>query len=72
MSKQPRRLASKKLRAVLWYAADGKCQLCGKELDPANWHADHVVPWVKSQRTNVFEMQALCPACNLKKGRKDD
>lgn len=35
---------------------------------PDDWHADHVVPWVVSRRTNVHEMQALCPECNLRKG----
>jgi 5-methylcytosine-specific restriction endonuclease McrA len=62
-----RTLRSKRLRAVLWYAADGKCKDCGMPL-PADWHADHIVPFVRSRRTNVHEMQPLCPACNLRKG----
>lgn len=65
--KTPRTLRSKRLRAALWIAANGKCQICGCELEEV-WHADHVVPWVVSKRTNVHEMQALCPACNLSKG----
>lgn len=65
--KEQRTLRSKRLRAALWIAADGKCQICGCELGDV-WHADHVVPWMASKRTNVHEMQALCPACNLKKG----
>ena len=65
-----RTLRSKRLRAALWSHSDGKCQACGMALDPANWHADHVVPYSRSGRTNVHEMQALCPACNLKKGAK--
>lgn len=60
-------LRSKRLRALLWYAADGKCQGCGIDL-PEHWHADHIVPYVVSKRTNIHEMQALCPACNLRKG----
>lgn len=63
-----RTLRSRKLRNLLWIEADGKCKLCGCDLDPNNWHADHIVPWSKSHRTNVHEMQALCPSCNLKKG----
>ena len=62
-----RTLRSKKLRTMLWLAADGKCQLCGCEL-PDDWHADHVVPWSVKQETNVHDMQALCPKCNLTKG----
>jgi hypothetical protein len=51
--------------------AEGRCKLCGVAL-PESWHADHAEkPFVISQRTNVFEMQALCPTCNLKKGCKD-
>ena len=55
------------LRAALYYDAEGKCQNCGTELDDS-WHADHVVPWSVSGRTNVFEMEALCAKCNTKKG----
>lgn len=60
-------LRSKRLRAALWAAADGKCQGCGCDL-PDGWHADHTVPYSVSGRTNVHEMQALCPKCNLLKG----
>lgn len=42
---------------------------CGVDLDPdGDWHADHIVPWAKTHSTNIHEMQALCPPCNLKKG----
>jgi hypothetical protein len=34
-----RTLRSKKLRAVLWYAYDGKCARCGEPL-PDEWEAD--------------------------------
>lgn len=63
-----RTLRSKKLRSVLWYHADGKCQICGAALDPANWHADHKVPWSVKAETNVHDMQATCPKCNQQKG----
>lgn len=63
----PRCLRSKRLRALLWIAADGKCQSCGRPL-PDDWHADHIVPYIVRGRTNVHEMQALCPTCNLRKG----
>ena len=64
-----RRLRRKRARAALWYSADGNCQECGRPL-PLGWHADHVVPWSISGQTNVHEMQALCPECNLRKGSK--
>lgn len=62
-----RRLRSKKLRAVLWYAAGGCCRLCLKPLGP-DWQADHIQPWSVTHRTNVHEMQALCADCNSRKG----
>lgn len=64
-----RTLRSKKLRAALYAAHDGRCAICGESL-PDNWHADHIKPWVISQRTNIHEMQPLCPKCNLEKGTK--
>lgn len=64
---EKRNLTGRKLRAALWMHADGKCQICAKELEPG-WHADHIVPWRITKQTNVHEMQALCPECNLKKG----
>ena len=66
---ESRALRSKRLRAALFIAADGRCRVCGDELG-SGWHADHVVPWCVSKRTNVNEMQALCAKCNLKKGAK--
>lgn len=62
-----RRKLTKKERALLWYEANGKCQECGEPL-PEIWHADHIIPFIVSQDTNIHEMQALCPKCNLKKG----
>lgn len=60
-------LTSQKLRAVLYDAAGGMCSLCRCQLGD-NWHADHMTPWVGGGHTDVSNMQALCPACNLKKG----
>lgn len=64
-----RRLTSKKDRALLWFVTDGKCPNCGEPL-PDEWHADHISPYKVTKQTNVHEMQALCPRCNLEKGDK--
>lgn len=69
MPDTPRTLRSKRKRAALWLAAEGKCQICGQDLEE-KWHADHIVPYSVTGRTNVHEMQALCPECNLRKGDK--
>jgi superfamily II DNA or RNA helicase len=55
------------LRSILFRNADGKCQRCYEPLGD-DWEADHIVPWSITHRTNVFEMQALCRACNQTKG----
>lgn len=57
------------LRNALYRSADGRCQHCGTPL-PDDWHADHVEPWSKTHRTNLFGMQALCPDCNRTKGAR--
>lgn len=68
MGKQ-RTLRSRRLRLLLWLAADGKCQECGEELGE-DWQADHIEPWSQTHDTNVFGMQALCRICNQRKGNR--
>ena len=62
-----RRRFSARERAALYLAADGKCTECGTELEPG-WHADHIEAWSRGGRTDVINGQALCPACNERKG----
>ena len=57
------------LRNALYDSTDGRCELCGSELE-TGWHADHITPWADVQRTNIFEMQPLCASCNTTKGAK--
>src|SRR5215211_3393952 len=63
-----RRLFSPSQRRALYWAANGKCEECGTELDPKNWHADHDLPYSKGGATDVINGRALCPSCNLAKG----
>ncbi len=56
-------------RAALYLASDGKCELCGVELD-SGWHGDHIKPFSLNGETDVINGQALCPPCNLKKGNR--
>lgn len=68
LAKDPRRLFTSAQRRALYWAADGKCEECGIELDPKDWHADHDQPHSRGGRTDVINGRALCPTCNLKKG----
>lgn len=62
-----RTLRSKPLRNALFIAAGGRCSICSEPLGDV-FHADHIEPWRLTKTTNLHQMQATCPACNLKKG----
>lgn len=62
-----RRRFSLSERATLLAAAGGRCQECGGDLRKG-WHADHRTPFSHGGRTDVLNGQALCAACNLRKG----
>jgi superfamily II DNA or RNA helicase len=64
-----RRFFNRTEKAALYMAADGKCGRCGNPLQNG-WHADHVTPFALNGATDVVNGQALCPKCNLKKGKK--
>lgn len=67
MPNENRFLRLKRLRALLWYAAGGKCRICGCDL-PDDFAADHIIPYLVSKSTNFHEMQVLCHKCNRDKG----
>src|SRR5262245_59116407 len=68
LAKDPRRLFTSAQRQALYWAAGGRCEECGVELDPKLWHADHGVPHSKGAATHVINGRGLCPNCNLEKG----
>lgn len=61
-----RRRFNKKQKQLLYIFSDGKCSICGKELQ-RGWHGDHIKPFSKGGETIIDNGQALCPDCNLKK-----
>ena len=49
------------------YARDQQhCQCCKKVVGEFDWHADHVVPWIRGGKTILENGQVLCVKCNLK------
>jgi len=58
---------SAKQKQALIKASNGFCSICKIELSKG-WHADHIIPYSKGGKTDVINGQALCAACNLKKG----
>jgi len=63
------RLFSQRQKRILAWVAGGVCKGCGKALDK-EFHADHVVAYSKGGMTVTLNGQALCAACNLKKGNR--
>lgn len=68
MNKDPRRFFTQSQRRALYWVSNGYCEECGAELDPKDWHADHLYPHSKGGSTDVINGRALCPKCNNKKG----
>jgi 5-methylcytosine-specific restriction endonuclease McrA len=54
---------------ILALRAAGACEGCGNRLGGA-FHSDHVRPYSKGGATTLDNGQALCAACNLKKGAR--
>jgi len=48
----------------------GKCVYC-KTILKNGYHVDHIIPLAKGGDNTKFNIQLLCPHCNLSKGAKD-
>ena len=66
--KDTQRLFSSEQRKKIFENSSGFCGLCSIELSETNFHADHVVPYSQGGQTTLENGQALCAACNVKKG----
>jgi len=47
---------------------DGRCGLCGGDVDPLDFHVDHVQPLAAGGLHGYFNVQAAHPACNVRTG----
>ncbi|MFA5771122.1 MAG: DUF262 domain-containing protein [Thermoplasmata archaeon] len=65
-----RRMFSEDQKIEIYQRDQGICKGCAKHVSEYNWHADHIIPWVKSGRTEVENGQVLCVKCNIKKGSR--
>ena len=62
-------------RRAVYYRDRGKCVYCNKDLTglvaiQSYKHFDHIVPLAQGGINDVTNIQLLCAACNLSKGRK--
>jgi 5-methylcytosine-specific restriction endonuclease McrA len=49
---------------------DGLCGICGDDVDPFDYHVDHIVPLSKGGEHSYRNTQPAHPVCNLRKGAK--
>ncbi|MGK7928333.1 MAG: HNH endonuclease [Spirulina sp.] len=67
-----RRCFTKAQKLLLLRRAGYCCQICGVKLTPDNFAADHRLPYSKQGATQVWNGQALCQACNSRKGNQEE
>jgi 5-methylcytosine-specific restriction endonuclease McrA len=46
---------------------DGICGICGSDVDPLNFHMDHVIPLSRGGEHNYTNVQPAHPFCNISK-----
>lgn len=47
---------------------DGVCGICGTDVDPTDFHVDHVMPLVRGGEHSYANVQLAHPVCNQRKG----
>ena len=55
---------------VVLELADGVCGICGKDVDPLDYHVDHIVPITRGGEHSYANTQPAHPACNQRKHSK--
>lgn len=69
-TKRQRSAVSKTLRADVLWRAQGRCQMCGRDVkDGAELHVDHKMPESWGGPTRIDNLWALCSTCN--EGKKN-
>jgi superfamily II DNA or RNA helicase len=67
----PRRYFSSAEVTAAWLVQDRRCRECGREVPRDLVEGDHIVPWSMGGPTSMDNLQALCIACNRRKGIRE-
>ena len=67
-SSSPESIPLPKKKLAAWKQTGGRCWYCGIELDPGNFHMDHVVSRVRGGRSTSDNLVTACSTCNIGKG----
>ena len=49
---------------------DGVCGICGGDVDPFDFHVDHIIPLSRGGSHTFDNVQASHPLCNARKASK--
>ncbi len=63
-----RRFFSNSQKLAILKRSGYQCQICGTQLTADNFSADHIIPYSKGGKTQLWNGQALCRSCNSRKG----
>lgn len=55
---------------LLWEIDEGKCGICGDDVDPDNFHVDHIKPLSRGGKHEITNTQIAHPSCNIKKNNR--
>lgn len=51
--------------------ARGRCEMCGTQLQVAEWQCDHLVPLSKGGTNDITNLRVLCKPCHRRKTAED-
>ena len=67
----PRRYFTPAEVTAAWLRQDRKCRDCGRDVPRDLVEGDHVIAWSSGGLTTMENLQALCVACNRRKGIRE-
>lgn len=67
----PRRSFTREEVTAVWIRQNRKCNECTREVPRDLIEGDHIVPWSTGGATSMDNLQALCVACNRRKGIRE-
>lgn len=57
-------------RSIVFTRDLGICHICKLEVDPNDWHVDHIIPLVRGGKHGYDNVAVAHPGCNLRKHTK--
>ena len=67
-----RRHIDSALKDLLYEAQGGRCNFCGRKIDKAYFHVNHLTPVSRNGSDRPKNLQLLCGPCNTRKGDQTD